>query len=339
MRDRKSPNRFASCFQSPLGATYMFNNLTCIRFHDASAFFRHSITVFTILAIFSFSVISVNAASFPGTNTGAIADGISNGTCGTSRDVQFAVTGVSAPITQVSVNFTGTHTYVGDIHLTLIAPNGTSLFLMHRVGRATNGTSNYGDSSNLGGTYVFSDAGTLNMWTQATGGASDYNIPSGVYRSQPSGIGSPVATGPAVTSMNSAFAGVPNPNGNWILRFQDCMSSDTGAVSAAGLTLNAAPTSANVIVGGRAVSSSGRGLASVMVTISGGNLESPITRMTNPFGFYRFDEIPAGQTYVLSAGSKRHFFVEPVRIITLHDSIFNFDFISDDPPSMDSVDH
>lgn len=276
------------------------------------------------------SASQLSAQSFTGTNTGAVADGTGNGTCGANRDVQFAVTGATAPVNQVSVNFTGTHSFVGDYIVTLIAPNAASHILFNRVGKATTVGGDYGDGSNLSGTYVFSDVGTLNIWTQANAAGDVANVLNGVYRTQPSGIGSPVATGPAFTSLNTAFAAVPNPNGNWTLRFQDCAGGDTGGVTAAGLTINAAPTSAGIVVGGRAMTPAGRGLASVMVTISGGNLEAPITRMTNPFGYYRFEDIPAGQTYVLSVSSKRFAFSEPVRILNASDSLLDFDFISEE---------
>jgi len=50
-------------------------------------------------------------ASFPGTGVGAIPDGTSNGT-GAPRVVSFAVAGLALGITDVSVDFTGTHTWV-----------------------------------------------------------------------------------------------------------------------------------------------------------------------------------------------------------------------------------
>src|SRR6187549_3993562 len=55
-------------------------------------------------------------AVFPGTNFGPIPDGDCNGP---GRAISFAATGLSGPPTDVRVNFTGTHTYIGDIDVTL----------------------------------------------------------------------------------------------------------------------------------------------------------------------------------------------------------------------------
>src|SRR5436190_4679059 len=66
------------------------------------------------------------AATFPGTNVGAIPDG--NSPCpsiGAPRDVAFTVSGLSGPRSSVAVSVTfgsPNHTWMGDITATLIAP-------------------------------------------------------------------------------------------------------------------------------------------------------------------------------------------------------------------------
>ena len=62
---------------------------------------------------------SVHAADFVGTNLGAIPD---NNPAGI--DVTFPVSGMSAPLGDVSVSMTLNHTWAGDLEATLIAPNG-----------------------------------------------------------------------------------------------------------------------------------------------------------------------------------------------------------------------
>jgi uncharacterized repeat protein (TIGR01451 family) len=65
-----------------------------------------------------------------------------------------------------------------------------------------------------------------------------------------------------------------------------------------------APTAAAVRLSGRIMDSNLRGVskARVQITDSGGNIR---TAMTNPFGFYHFYNIAAGQTIVISVASKR----------------------------------
>ena len=64
---------------------------------------------------------------------------------------------------------------------------------------------------------------------------------------------------------------------------------------------------ATVSVSGRVSGSDGRALAKAQVSITdaGGVVRNAVT---SPFGFYRFDNLPAGATYTIAAQSKRHTF-------------------------------
>lgn len=89
-----------------------------------------------------------------------------------------------------------------------------------------------------------------------------------------------------------------------------------------------APTAANVTVGGRVASASGSGLRGVLVALTQDN-GTTRTAMTNTFGYYRFDDIPAGQTVTVSVSSKRYIFKQPTQIVNVSDSIADLDFVSD----------
>ena len=177
----------------------------------------------------------VPQAVFPGTGVGAIGDGgTPNPTYGTPLVVSFAVAGVSANVTSVSVNMTMTHTWVGDLDVVLTAPGaGPSLVIFSRVGALT--AASFGSSSDLGGLYNFTDtaAGT-NFWTAAAATP----VPPGNYRTTAPG---PVAVSPApVTSLNTTFGGLTpaQANGTWTLTFRDGAGGDTGTVTAANLTVD-----------------------------------------------------------------------------------------------------
>jgi subtilisin-like proprotein convertase family protein len=176
--------------------------------------------------------------TFPGTNTGAIPDRGTPGCgppAGPVRDVSFSVTGISGAPTAVSLNANLTHSWVGDVIATLIAPNGTEHVIFSRTG-ATTATS-CGDSSDLLGVYNFTDtAAGVNWWqAAATAGGAD-PIPPGNYRTTQAGPQATANNSPA-TNLSAAFSGVANPNGNWILRLSDVGGGDTGSISAANLTL------------------------------------------------------------------------------------------------------
>ena len=80
-----------------------------------------------------------------------------------------------------------------------------------------------------------------NWWTTTT-----TPRPAGDYRTSAAFNPAAPAT-PPVTSLNTAFAGVP-ANGTWTLRFRDGGSLDTGAISAANLTITAAPSAVQHVV-------------------------------------------------------------------------------------------
>ena len=191
--------------------------------------------------------LAANAAAqtFPGTNVGAIPDGLA-GTppqYGAARTINFAVSGVSANVTSVAVDITITHTWVGDIDIVLAAPGGApSLALVSRIAVITAG--GFGDSSGYAGTYSFTDTAVgQNIWTVATTGppacADACNVRTGVYRTTAPGMAGQTNPAP-VTSLTATFAGLTPAaaNGTWTLTIRDAASADTGAVTAANLFIN-----------------------------------------------------------------------------------------------------
>ena len=76
-----------------------------------------------------------------------------------------------------------------------------------------------------------------------------------------------------------------------------------------------APTAAQVSVSGRVLTPIGRGLtnAVVLVTDIGGNTRAA---RTTTFGYFQFEEVEAGQTYIFRVHSKRYRFAPQVITIT-----------------------
>lgn len=90
-----------------------------------------------------------------------------------------------------------------------------------------------------------------------------------------------------------------------------------------------APTAGDAVISGRLRTAGGRGIAKTYLTLSGGGLAQPLTAMSNAFGFYSFPGVPAGEVYVLTVGSGRSRFTEPVRVIDLLDDLSDIDFIAE----------
>jgi hypothetical protein len=199
---------------------------------------------------------SAPAATFNGSGVGPIPDNGSGcqPTTGPPLNVTFNVSGVSGAVSNVGVSITfGSpgHTWAGDVIATLIAPNGASHTIFGRVGAITEAA--VGDSSDLNGTYNFSDGASSppsgGWWQAATAAGMNETIANGEYRTTNSGGAG--ATNPMPpTDMNPAFAGVTDANGTWTLRLTDGCNADTGAVSAAVLTIegSSAPVSGQHVV-------------------------------------------------------------------------------------------
>jgi subtilisin-like proprotein convertase family protein len=178
------------------------------------------------------------------TSLGAIPDATATGpgAFGSPRDVQFNVTGLSGSVTNVTVSFNASHTWVGDLDVVLKAPGGSpSHVIFSRTGAAT--ATSFGSSSDLSSsnTYTFTDSATTNWWSAASAAGGGTNvIPSGSYRTTAPG---PTTAPAPVTSMNSAFSSVTNPNGTWTLTFRDGAAGDTGTVTGATLDIQTAAVS------------------------------------------------------------------------------------------------
>ncbi|MDQ4122784.1 MAG: carboxypeptidase-like regulatory domain-containing protein [Acidobacteriota bacterium] len=84
-----------------------------------------------------------------------------------------------------------------------------------------------------------------------------------------------------------------------------------------------APTAASVTISGRVLAPSHKGVgnARVYLTDQQGNTRSALT---NPLGYYRFEDVAVGETYVLNVFSKRHVFQPQVVNVTEELSGLNF---------------
>ncbi|MGB7068146.1 MAG: carboxypeptidase-like regulatory domain-containing protein [Pyrinomonadaceae bacterium] len=90
-----------------------------------------------------------------------------------------------------------------------------------------------------------------------------------------------------------------------------------------------APTAAGLSISGRVITSHGRGIRNAFVTISGRNLITPISTVTGTFGFYNFEGLPAGNTYVVTVGARRFTIREPSRSITPFDNVSGMNFVAE----------
>lgn len=86
-----------------------------------------------------------------------------------------------------------------------------------------------------------------------------------------------------------------------------------------------APTAVAVTVGGRIRTETGRGIsrAAVTMTDSSGNVQ---TTYSTTFGYYRFRDVPAGDTYVLTVKGKRYNFSQPSQVVNINEDTLGINF-------------
>jgi hypothetical protein len=92
-----------------------------------------------------------------------------------------------------------------------------------------------------------------------------------------------------------------------------------------------APTASNVSISGRVLSANGQGIRDARLVLTNSAGEARYAQ-TGSFGYFRFMDVPVGETYVLTVYARRFTFAEPSRIIALHDDLTDMNFTSELQP-------
>lgn len=88
-----------------------------------------------------------------------------------------------------------------------------------------------------------------------------------------------------------------------------------------------APTASMASIRGRLTTADGSGIRGVVVTLqrADGTFR---TTLAASLGYYFFNDVESGQSYVLSVASKRFAFAEPSRIVNVGDDVVDVDFVA-----------
>jgi hypothetical protein len=90
---------------------------------------------------------------------------------------------------------------------------------------------------------------------------------------------------------------------------------------------NLVPTAAAVSITGRVTTANGQGIRNARLTLTSPD-GARRTAITSAFGYYSFDGVEVGNTYVLEIASKRFTFANPTRIFILQDELTGMDFVA-----------
>lgn len=278
----------------------------------------------TIFQTVDFPTSSPGVGNYCNTNSVTIPDGA--GTSGPA--VQFpshiTVTGFPPfPVGSLRVTLGNvTHTAAQDLDILLVAPSGQNLIIVSDSGgNTTNVTLLVDDSAPTqiaaGGAWGTTGTTVSTKPVDRTAGDTFPSpAPAGPYNS-PSPVG--------VATLASAFTGA-TANGVWSLYIIDDAGGDIGTMSG-GWCLNiAVPSAANVPISGRVLSATGQPVSMARVTLSDAS-GNPRVAITNPFGYYRFDDVASGLTYIIGVSSKQYQFSP--RVITVNDAVNDLDIMAD----------
>jgi hypothetical protein len=227
-----------------------------------------------------------------------------------------------------------THTMPDNLDVLLVGPQGQNILLMADSGGNADLTTPV--------TLTFSDAAgqvlpnsaplTTGVFEPTSWEAGQTSFappaPPAPYNEPGSAVG-----GTGTQTLMGVF-GLTNANGTWSLYVRD----DSGLFTPAQVTgcINGgwgleflSSTAANSSIAGRVTTSDGRGIRNAKVTISGDSLPQMRVATTTSFGYFTFDCLATGQTYVVTVNSKRYTFSVPSRVVSLVDNVVDLDFVAD----------
>jgi hypothetical protein len=83
-----------------------------------------------------------------------------------------------------------------------------------------------------------------------------------------------------------------------------------------------------VSISGGVFTSGGQPIRNATLTITGGNLPSPVIVQTGNFGTYSFSNLQAGETYTIRVDVKRYRFAQPTQLVTPMNNVGNVNFVA-----------
>jgi hypothetical protein len=182
-------------------------------------------------------------------------------------------------------------------------------------------------SSNVTGTITYSvNGGAPQPFTFAASGSTSNEVSTNdIYLNNSNTSGAPntstvVLSAGTITTSNNIIA-PPPANGSYTTFITNISGNRCSNVVGG-------TTAASVSVSGKVTTASGRGIRNVMITMidSQGIVR---TAQTTAFGYYRFDDVAAGETVTLTAKAKQFRFDQSTIVRTTNESITDADFVSE----------
>ena len=147
--------------------------------------------------------------------------------------------------------------------------------------------------------------------------------PAGPYNEPGSTVG-----GTGTQTLFGNF-GLSNPNGTWSLYARLQGAAGTGQIAGGWGIEFLVPTAAQASISGRVTTADGVAIRNAEVTVTGNTLVEPLRVTTSSFGYFSFEGLTVGETYVVTVNSRRFTFQAPSQVVSLVDNIANLDFVAE----------
>lgn len=133
---------------------------------------------------------------------------------------------------------------------------------------------------------------------------------------------------PAVDAGNNALASEAfDQRGTGFPRIIDGDGNGTAIVDIGAFEVQSAVTAATVSIGGRVMTMSGRGIMNVRLSLTDSQGNARMATST-AFGYYHFDDVQAGETYIISASAKRYTFSLQSQALNINEDTEEINFIA-----------
>lgn len=221
-----------------------------------------------------------------------------------------------------------THTFVQDLTVMLKAPNGYGTDLIGLMGDGGLGGANQDNMVDMVIDQTAAAPNDQRLVTATSDPFTDDFLP--IFNS-PTWTGAGFPTDPV--GQLTRYNGL-STLGTWNLRVADQFSPDSGTLNQWSMIVTPrtftctafTPTASTVSVSGRVVTADGRGLRNAYVVLTDQNGLSRHV-LTSSFGYYRFDDVRSGETYVAEISSKRFAFTP--RVVNVTDDVTGLDFVAE----------
>jgi large repetitive protein len=145
--------------------------------------------------------------------------------------------------------------------------------------------------------------------------------PAGPYNEPGSAVG-----GTGTQTLFGNF-GNTDPNGTWNLYVRQ-QGGGTGQIAGGWGIEFLTPTAAGGQISGRVLTADSIAIRNAEVTVTGNTLVEPLRVTTSSFGYFTFEGLTVGETYVVTVNSRRFTFQAPSQVVSLVDNIANLDFVA-----------